>query len=112
MPLLAADPLTVLPEQRETLEQLVRPIRPHSSWRFAPAWSCTRWRVLGVRKSARELGVWPKTVRYWRRRWRQADDKHPSKSPMAVIVFEVDNDWLRGVGPPNGHFHRVEIGTG
>jgi hypothetical protein len=29
-----------------------------------------------VRESARELGVWPKTVRYWRKRWRQADDKH------------------------------------
>jgi hypothetical protein len=24
---------------------------------------------------ARELGVWPKTVRYWRKRWRTADDK-------------------------------------
>ena len=27
---------------------------------------------MGVRESARELGVWPKTVRYWRKRWRQA----------------------------------------
>ena len=25
-----------------------------------------------MRASARELGVWPKTVRYWRKRWRQA----------------------------------------
>jgi transposase-like protein len=112
MPLLAADPVSVLPDQREALEQL---LRTHST----PQQLALRARVivhavegLGVRESARELGVWPKTVRYWRRRWRQADDKHPSKSPMAVIVFEVDNDWLRGVGPPNGHFHRVEIGTG
>jgi transposase len=29
---------------------------------------------VGVRESARELDVWPKTVRYWRRRWRQAAD--------------------------------------
>jgi hypothetical protein len=28
-----------------------------------------------VRKSAREVGVWPKTVRYWRKRWREVDDK-------------------------------------
>ena len=25
---------------------------------------------IGVRESARELDVWPKTVRYWRGRWR------------------------------------------
>jgi transposase len=30
---------------------------------------------MGVRKSARELGVWPKTVRYWRKRWLEAADK-------------------------------------
>src|SRR5258708_39017455 len=29
---------------------------------------------LGVRESARELDVWPKTVRYWRKRWREAPD--------------------------------------
>ena len=112
MPLRTADPVAVLPEQRKLLEEL---IRTHST----PQQLALRARMIvhaadgvAVRESARELDVWPKTVRHWRRRWRQADDKHPSKSPMAVIVFEVDNDWLRGVGPPNGHFHRVEIGTG
>ena len=76
MPLLAADPVTVLPEQREQLEQL---IRTHST----PQQLALRARIIvhavedvGVRESARELGVWPKTVRYWRKRWRQADDKH------------------------------------
>jgi putative transposase len=76
MSLLAADPVTVLPEQREVLEQLVR---THST----PQQIAIRARVIlhavegvGVRKSARQLGVWPKTVRYWRKRWRQADDKH------------------------------------
>jgi putative transposase len=29
---------------------------------------------IGVRESARELDVWPKTVRYWRKRWREAPD--------------------------------------
>jgi transposase-like protein len=75
MPLLAAEPLTVLPEQREVLEQL---IRTHST----PQQLALRARIIlhavvgvGVRESARELGVWPKTVRYWRKRWRKADTK-------------------------------------
>ena len=64
MPLLAADPVSVLPEQREALEHLVR---THST----PQQLALRARIvvqaadgIGVRASARELGVWPKTVRY------------------------------------------------
>lgn len=75
MPLLAADPVTVLADQREALEQL---IRTHSTAQQV----ALRARMIvhaadgiGVRETARELGVWPKTVRYWRKRWRQADDK-------------------------------------
>ena len=75
MPLLAADPVIVLPEQREVLEQL---LRTHST----PQQLALRARMIvhaaggiGVRESARELGVWPKTVRYWRKRWQRADDK-------------------------------------
>jgi putative transposase len=74
MPRLAADPVTILPEQREVLEQLVR---THST----PQQLALRARMIlcaaegvCVRESARELGVWPKTVRYWRKRWRQAAD--------------------------------------
>ena len=69
MPLSAADPVTILPEQREVLEQLVR---THST----PQQLALRARIIlfaadgmGVRESARELDVWPKTVRYWRKRW-------------------------------------------
>ena len=72
MPRLVADPVGVLPEQREALEQLVR---THST----PQQLAIRARIIvqaadgvGVRESARALGVWPKTVRYWRQRWRQA----------------------------------------
>jgi transposase len=72
MPLLAADPVNVLPEQREVLVQLVR---THST----PQQLAVRARMIlhaadgtRVRASARELGVWPKTVRYWRKRWRRA----------------------------------------
>ena len=75
MPLLAAQPVTILPDQREVLEQLVR---THST----PQQLAMRARLIlhaadamGVHASARELSVWPKTVRYWRKRWRTADDK-------------------------------------
>jgi putative transposase len=74
MPWLAADPVIVLPAQREALEAL---IRAHSTSQQA----ALRARMIlhaadnvGVRESARELDVWPKTVRYWRHRWREASD--------------------------------------
>jgi hypothetical protein len=64
---LLADPVSILPEQREALEQL---IRTHST----PQQLAMRARLIlhacdgvGVRESARELGVWPKTVRRWRK---------------------------------------------
>jgi putative transposase len=75
MPLLATDPVNVLPEQREALEQLVRS-------RSTPQQLALRARMIlhaadtvGVRESAGELEVWPKTVRLWRKRWREAPQK-------------------------------------
>src|SRR5260370_32187223 len=83
MPLLAADPVSVLPEQREVLEQLVR---THST----PQQLAVRARMIlhaadgtRVRASARELGVWPKTVRYWRKRWRQVAEEQPVSERLA-----------------------------
>ena len=83
MPRLAADPVIVLPDQRKVLEQLVR---THST----PQQLALRARIIvdategvGVRESARELGTWPKTVRYWRKRWRAADDKRSVAERLA-----------------------------
>ena len=83
MPLLAADPVNVLHEQRGVLEQLVR---THST----PQQLAVRARMIlhaadgtRVRASARELGVWPKTVRYWRKRWRQAADRQSGPERIA-----------------------------
>jgi putative transposase len=83
MPLLAADPVTVLPEQRDILERLVRT-------RSTPQQLALRARMIlqvadgmGVRASARELGVWPKTVRYWCKRWRGAPDGQPIAERLA-----------------------------
>src|ERR1700751_1604413 len=72
MPWLAADPVIVLPAHREALEALGR---AHST---SQQLALRAWMIfhaadnIGVRQSARELAVWPKTVRYWRGRWRQA----------------------------------------
>jgi transposase len=38
---------------------------------------------MGVRASARQLGVWPKTVRYWRKRWRTAADSQSVSERLA-----------------------------
>jgi transposase-like protein len=66
MPLLAADPVIVDPAHREAL------VRVHSTSQQL----ALRARMIlhaadniGVRDSTRELDVWPKTVRYWRKRW-------------------------------------------
>src|SRR5512132_1588991 len=84
MPLLAAQPVTVLPDQREVLEQLVR---THSTPQQLAMRACLILHAadaIGVHASARELGVWPKTVRYWRKRWRTADDKRSVVERLAV----------------------------
>jgi len=73
MPLLA-DPVTVLPSQREALEQLVRTRSTSQQLALRARMILHAADGVGVRESARELGIWPKTVRYWRRRWRQAAD--------------------------------------
>jgi transposase len=76
MPLLAADPVSVLSEHREALEQLIRTHSTAQQLALRARMIMHAGDGLGVRESARELGVWPKTVRYWRKRWRQADDKY------------------------------------
>ena len=71
MPLLAAAPVTVMPEEREVLEQLVRAHSTAQQLAMRARLILHAADGVGVRESAREVGVWPKTVRYWRRRWRQ-----------------------------------------
>jgi transposase len=83
MPLLTAAPVSVSPEQREVLEQLVR---THST----PQQLALRARIMlqaadgvGVRESAQELDVWPRTVRRWRKRWRAAAEGLPVTDRLA-----------------------------
>ena len=74
MPLLAADPVIVEPAQREALEALVRAHSTSQQLALRARMILHAADNIGVRESARELDVWPKTVRYWRKRWREAPD--------------------------------------
>jgi putative transposase len=69
MPRLRSAAITLSGEQEQELERLVR---AHST----PQQLAERARMIlmasqgtGVRETARRLGVWPKTVRQWRKRW-------------------------------------------
>ena len=74
MPWLAADPMIVLPAHREALEALVRAHSTSQQLALRGRMILHAADNIGVRESARELDVWPKTVRYWRKRWREAPD--------------------------------------
>ena len=91
MPWLAADPVIVLPAQREALEALVRGHSTSQQLALRARMILHAADNVGVRESARELDVWPKTVRYWRGRWRQA--------PAAQSVSERLADAPRSGAP-------------
>jgi len=82
-PLASAYRVTVSAAQREVLERVVR---AHST----PQQLALRARIImhaaddvHVRLSARELGVSPKTVRYWRKRWWVATERQPVSERLA-----------------------------
>ena len=91
MPWLAADPVIVLPAHREALEALVRAHSTSQQLALRARMILHAADNIGVRESARELEVWPKTVRYWRGRWRQA--------PAAQSVSERLADAPRSGAP-------------
>ena len=91
MPWLAADPVIVLPAHREALEALVRAHSTSQHLALRARMILHAADNIGVRESARELDVWPKTVRYWRGRWRQA--------PAAQSVSERLADAPRSGAP-------------
>ena len=91
MPWLAADPVIVLPAHREALEALVRAYSTSQQLALRARMILHAADNIGVRESARELDVWPKTVRYWRGRWRQA--------PAAQSVSERLADAPRSGAP-------------
>ena len=103
MPLLAAEPVTVSPEQREELEHLVRT-------RSTPQQLALRARIMlqaadgvGVRESAEELDVWPRTVRRWRKRWRTAGEGVPGTARTSAGASPRVGGGAGGLGPTASH---------
>ena len=77
MPRLSAEPVVMTATHQQTLTRLVR---AHTT----PQKLAERARMVllaaagtGIRDIARQLGVWPKTVRHWLRRWRDAAEAAP-----------------------------------
>jgi transposase len=125
MPLVRAPAVTVSTEERAQLEFLVR---AHST----PQQLAVRARMVllagddvGVRETARRLGVWPKTVRLWRKRWtdtsavaslgiRLADAPRPGVTPTftaeqicAIVALACMPP--ESVGVPVTHWSQSEL---
>jgi len=83
MPRLSADPIVITAAHEQVLTRLVR---AHTT----PQKLAERAQLVllaaagtGVRASARQLGVWPKTVRHWLARWRSAAEAVPVAERLA-----------------------------
>jgi transposase len=83
MPRLCADAIVMSAADEQALTRLVR---AHGT----PQKLAERAQLIllgsvgtGVRETARQLGVWPKTVRHWLRRWRTADEATPAAERLA-----------------------------
>jgi len=83
MPRLSAEPIVMSPGHEQVLTRLVR---AHTT----PRKLAERAQLIllaaagtGVREIARQLGVWPKTVRHWQHRWRTAAVAAPVADRLA-----------------------------
>jgi putative transposase len=69
MPRLSAVPITLTPEQQADLRSLARAHKTPRKLAERAEMILRAAAGTQVREIARQLGVWPKTVRLWRRRW-------------------------------------------
>jgi putative transposase len=99
MPRLSAEPIVLTAVQEQVLTRLVR---AHTT----PRKLAERARMIllaaagtGVRETARQLGVWPKTVRHWHRRWRTAAASVPQAKAGAASVAQRLSDAPRPGAP-------------
>src|SRR6478736_5268212 len=90
MPRLCAEPIVTTAAEEQVLTRLVR---AHTT----PRKLAERARMIllaaagtGVRDIARQLGVWPKTVRHWQRRWRSAPVPSAKNGDAAIAQRLAD----------------------
>jgi transposase-like protein len=69
MPRLSAVPITLTSEQEGDLQRLARAYKTPRKLAERAEMILRSAAGIEVREIARQLGVWPKTVRHWRSRW-------------------------------------------
>ena len=69
MPRLSAAPISLPPAQAEELQRLARAHKTPRKLVERAEMILRSAAGTGVREIARQLGVWPKTVRHWRACW-------------------------------------------
>ena len=69
MPRLSAAPMALAPEEETELQRLVRAQKTPRNLAERAEMILRSAAGTSVREIARQLGVWPKTVRHWRARW-------------------------------------------
>jgi transposase len=122
---LSAPPITFCDDQRRCLEELER---GHTT----PQQVALRARMMllagdgvGVREIARRLGVWPKTVRRWHKRWRSSPadaavaarlaDAPKSGAPARITpeqicaIFAIACETPSASGRPITHWSQREV---
>jgi len=69
MPRLSAAPISLTPVQAEELQRLARAHKTPRKLAERAEMMLRSAAGMGVRATARQLGIWPKTVRHWRACW-------------------------------------------
>jgi putative transposase len=83
MPRLSAEPIVITAVHEQVLTRLVRAhTTPQKLAERAQMILLAAART-GVRETARQLGIWPKTVRHWLARWRTAAEVVPVAERLA-----------------------------
>jgi hypothetical protein len=85
MPRLTAAPIALTPAQAEELQRLARAHKTPRKLAERAEMILRSAAGTGVREIARQLGVWPKTVRHWRARWLAL----PAEVPVAARLADT-----------------------
>jgi putative transposase len=83
MPRLSATPISLTPVQAEELQRLARAHKTPRKLAERAEMILRSAAGIGVREIARQLGVWPKTVRHWRGCWLTSGADTPVTARLA-----------------------------
>src|SRR5208283_983924 len=88
MPRLSAAPMTLTPEEEADLRDLARAHKTPRKLAERAEMILRSAAGAEVREIARQLGVWPKTVRYWRARWQAGAAETPVADRLSDAARE------------------------